>query len=951
MTNSKQTKKALLSSVIALVLCLSMLIGTTFAWFTDSVQSDWNEIKAGNLDIELYHSDKEKKEEKVNGSTVLFDDVTPNLWEPGAMAYETLTVKNEGTLALKYQLSVNFTDATVVNGHSLAEALKVAVVKDGFAEGFDREYLKGLSYNDDLASFTLPGELAPHGSQTYGIVIYWEPTGDDNRFNVKDEALSIKLGVKLLATQKDVDAENDSFGKDYDEDAWMPEMQVYTAQDLQAALNNGETNIKLMDDIVVTDGPIVIPAPAVTTFSLRAIPNTITLDLNGKTISGKVAKSASGVLINEGKLSITGGKIESTETNGGAAIYNKGELALENVTVVGAPSDTATGTASYAVNTDGEGSKLIVNDSNISGRGAIGATNGAKVTLNGGEYHTPNYAWGHAVYAVDEGTEVVINDGVFSEGFEYAAENWGVYQIYSGNKAKVIVNGGTFKEWDCSNGYDLCTATEGTIVINGGTFAENPASQKDINYVAAGYKAVQNIDGSYIVVPSTTQVVKNNDELISAIHNAEDGTDILLATGEYALRFTNNPSFNVDTLTIKGLGNVKLAISSSEVWYGRVQGDNVTFEDICFTGNVGTTGQATYNNCIFDGDWVICASSNQDKTYINNCEIKGCLNTSSDFSAGDTYVKGSTVAKAEYSGKATMCFENCTIGELISWNMNTTLTNCTVEKLDLSEVTDAIIIIDGLQWVADGLYKDPETEANDWYVDNAEGLSNLNAKMLDKSAGQYAEIYLMNDIDFAGKTWKPVDSHADTAFFFSKIDGQGHTIYNLTINGQAMFTRFAGFGNVIIKDLTFDGANVNSNGSINTSVLAVQTYQNVLLDNVDVKNSTISGGYKVAPLIATVYDEKDTSITATLKNCDVSDTTVISTKYDFFTCGLVSFVYVTNNDYVEYENCSVTNVALKAVSGGYNYHANIHYTSADTDDQINEHPQVKVTNVTFESLG
>ena len=89
MTNSKQTKKALLSSVIALVLCLSMLIGTTFAWFTDSVESGLNEIKAGNLDIELYHSDKEKKEEKVNGSTVLFDDVTPNLWEPGAMAYET----------------------------------------------------------------------------------------------------------------------------------------------------------------------------------------------------------------------------------------------------------------------------------------------------------------------------------------------------------------------------------------------------------------------------------------------------------------------------------------------------------------------------------------------------------------------------------------------------------------------------------------------------------------------------------------------------------------------------------------------------------------------------------------------------------------------------------------------------------------------------------------------
>ena len=39
MTNVKITKRALLASVIAILICFTMLIGTTFAWFTDSVES------------------------------------------------------------------------------------------------------------------------------------------------------------------------------------------------------------------------------------------------------------------------------------------------------------------------------------------------------------------------------------------------------------------------------------------------------------------------------------------------------------------------------------------------------------------------------------------------------------------------------------------------------------------------------------------------------------------------------------------------------------------------------------------------------------------------------------------------------------------------------------------------------------------------------------------------
>ena len=154
-------------------------------------------------------------------------------------------------------------------------------------------------------------------------------------------------------------------------------------------------------------------------------------------------------------------------------------------------------------------------------------------------------------------------------------------------------------------------------------------------------------------------------------------------------------------------------------------------------------------------------------------------------------------------------------------------------------------------------------------------------------------------------------------------------------------------GDVTIKDITFDNANVNSN-SINTSILTVQTYQNVTLDNVDVKNSTIIGGYKVAPLIATVYNENpSTTITATLQNCDVTNTTVKATSYDFCTTGMVAFVYAGDNDKIEFENCTVSNVKLYAPNG-YTAHAAIYTTGSET--LYNEADGVTVTNVTFENI-
>ena len=282
-------------------------------------------------------------------------------------------------------------------------------------------------------------------------------------------------------------------------------VSVATAAELQTAVNSGASEIILENDIVL-DAPIVFG-----TSTRAAAANAYVLDLNGKELKGAVDNSVGGFVKNNGTLIVKNGTITSTLTNGAAAILNTGILTVENATLNGAPSNTAEGRASYALNTEGAGSEVVLNKVNISGRGTVGATEGAKVEINGGTYHVPAYAWGHAIYADGAGTEVIINGGTFTEGFEYAADLWGTYQIYSGNNAKVIVKDGNFSQpWDCANGYDLCTASGGTIEIFGGVFADNPASQNGKNYLATeDYKAVEE-NGVWKVVAKSAAIVTVN---------------------------------------------------------------------------------------------------------------------------------------------------------------------------------------------------------------------------------------------------------------------------------------------------------------------------------------------------------------------------------------------------------------------------------------------------------
>ena len=215
MTRKKTTKYALLSSVMAMVLSVAMLMGTTFAWFTDTVTSGTNRIIAGNLDVKLFHSNDMLTDEEVTETTKLFTDIT--LWEPGAMVYENFTVENAGSLALKYVFNLKVTNATFVEGKSLADVLKVAVV-DGGVSG-DRADALAQDFAS-INSFSLGNSLENNETDTFGIIIYWQPSAMDNDYNKVDEVFKIDIAVDLFATQ--MTSERDSFGDTYDAGAQLP---------------------------------------------------------------------------------------------------------------------------------------------------------------------------------------------------------------------------------------------------------------------------------------------------------------------------------------------------------------------------------------------------------------------------------------------------------------------------------------------------------------------------------------------------------------------------------------------------------------------------------------------------------------------------------------------------------------------------------------------------------
>ena len=268
MTSSKSTKRALLTSALALLMCVTMLVGATFAWFTDTASTGVNKIQAGNLDIEVEYTLDGENWRDLDEATDIFQK---GLWEPGHTEVVALKFKNNGNLALKYNINMNIVDETVgINKseqeYKLSDYLKVKTLSqeasligdicidmafsarnDGLGYTATANFKDATVLDHDL--FLAPGEV---GNYLIMKVYMPETVGNEANAISTEKAASINFGLNVVATQ--VPYEKDSFGNTYDKDATYPVI-VSNQQQANDAITNAtdkKANISIASGQTIT---------------------------------------------------------------------------------------------------------------------------------------------------------------------------------------------------------------------------------------------------------------------------------------------------------------------------------------------------------------------------------------------------------------------------------------------------------------------------------------------------------------------------------------------------------------------------------------------------------------------------------------------------------------------------------------------------------------------------
>ena len=252
MSNKRATKRALLTSILAICLCLVMLIGSTFAWFTDTASTGVNKIVAGNLDVELlmYQEDENGNAGYVNisenkapifgteSSNVAQNNNLDTVWEPGKTQVAYLAIENKGNLALKYKVALNVTNPA--DGKDLYQVMQYAIVKDANAtDSTPLSWTTGSNVTVGQQPVSEEVSLAVGATHYFALLIHMDENAGNDYQNGK-----VDFDLTVYATQDTVEA--DSFGTEYDKDAPLP--TVVSHKDL----NNSLT----LDDLKDEEGKI-----------------------------------------------------------------------------------------------------------------------------------------------------------------------------------------------------------------------------------------------------------------------------------------------------------------------------------------------------------------------------------------------------------------------------------------------------------------------------------------------------------------------------------------------------------------------------------------------------------------------------------------------------------------------------------------------------------------------
>ena len=409
MNNKRATKRALLTSVMALVMCVVMLVGTTFAWFTDTASTGVNKIVSGNLKVDIIGADSDSHIEKLNFKNAAGAEGEALLWEPGCR-YLTVgfRIANKGNLALKWKAEIN--KDNIVNGKAAPTA------KDGksLLDVIDFYVVTSTDENADAVAIeNFTGNLAKGAeSGVYYIKGVMQTSAGNDYQDLTLEGITITV----YATQDTV--ENDSFGKTYDKDATYP---VASAAEMKTALATG--GIVSVNKDIKTDNIGNTEADRVT------ISKPTTLNLDAKIISPDNMGNNS---INFCALIVDADTTINAGENGGI--------------------DTGVN-GGYGINVR-NGATLTINDGSYYGGGTAVQVQKGTLIINGGHFACEPYS------NPDYGYEFLINciDAAYKDGSAKIIVKGGTFVNFNPANCKAEGAGTNF----VADGYKVVSEAHGT---------------------------------------------------------------------------------------------------------------------------------------------------------------------------------------------------------------------------------------------------------------------------------------------------------------------------------------------------------------------------------------------------------------------------------------------------------------------------------------------------------
>ena len=386
MNESTKTKKALRGSLFALFLCIVLLIGTTFAWFTDTASTGVNNIQAGNLKVDLQMKDANGSWVSAEGKTIDFVKASGHeneaiLWEPGC-TYElpVLRVVNKGNLALKYKIKIN----GIQGDEKLNEVINWTI--SDVALDTDHSLAAGATSED----LTIKGHMQESAGNEY-------------------QGLSIDgISITVYATQASV--ESDSFGPEYDQNAAYT-ISAKDANGLTKAIKDAKAGDTITFDENVAITPVVEDTTEQTLVPQTVLNKSATLNLAGKKLT------VDGAAADYGKASPLIMNVDGADTN--VTIEGDGEINCE-----------AGNNQVYGINIT-NGASLTIKDGKYYGAMTAIQVQKGSLTIKGGFFdmaptckaQVPQYAK-YVVNAIDS--------------------------AYKDGTAKISITGGTFVNFDPS---------------------------------------------------------------------------------------------------------------------------------------------------------------------------------------------------------------------------------------------------------------------------------------------------------------------------------------------------------------------------------------------------------------------------------------------------------------------------------------------------------------------